>query len=90
MAKIIVQHKVEDFDKWKKLFDLGAPFRKMSGQSSCQIFRNSDDLNDISIVFEWDDLHKAVRFSQSEELREGMKMAGVLGDPKVYLELEAE
>jgi len=82
---MIVKHKVEDYNKWKSLFDAALPLRKMNGEQSCDIFRNSKDPNDVSILFEWNDIQKAIKYSQSEDLRDAMKHAGVIDQPSVYL-----
>ncbi len=85
MPQMLVQHKVQDYDKWKILFDVSLPVRKMAGEKSCRIFRNTEDPNDLTILFDWKDAKLAIQYSESEELKTAMKASGVLDTPKVYL-----
>lgn len=85
MSKMIVNHKVEDFDTWKKIFDASELIRVVYGEKEYEIFRNTDDPNDVTIVFDWGDPYKALKYAQSNDLREAMKLAGVKGEPIVYL-----
>jgi hypothetical protein len=41
-------------------------------------------------LFEWDDLGKAKKFAQSEDLIKTMKMAGVIDKPDIYFLEEIE
>ena len=88
MPLMIVKHKVKDYEKWKMLFDVSYPVRKMNGEKSCRIFRSSEDPNDLAILFEWKDIEKAVRYSESEDLRAAMRESGVIQTPVVYLQDE--
>jgi hypothetical protein len=36
------------------------------------------------ILFEWESLEKAHQFAQSDELRQAMQRAGVIGMPDLY------
>ena len=69
-------------------FDVSDVIRRLYGEKDLKIFRDSEDPNDIAVLFEWNEPVKAVHYSQSEELRSAMKKAGVLGEPKVYLSNE--
>lgn len=85
MATMIVCHRVKNFKTWKMIFDAAGPLRKINGEKSCEIFHNTEDPDDLTILFEWDDVQKAIAYSQSEDLSIGMKKAGVIDDPKLYL-----
>jgi hypothetical protein len=85
MPQMIIRHRVNDYKKWKAYFDKSLALRKMAGEKSVKIFRNSEDPNDLSLVFEWVNVHKAVEYAGSESLRKAMKDAGVLETPQVYM-----
>ena len=85
MPQMIVQHEVKDYKKWIILFEAASPLRKLNGEKSCKIFRSTEDPNDITILFDWDNAQKALRYAESDELRAAMKQAGVIGDPVLYL-----
>ncbi len=89
MAYILVQQSVEDYGKWKTLFDEDGPIRQAGGSKGGVIFRNADDPNHITVLLEWDSLENARAFVSSDELRERMQRAGVTSSPDVYFLAEA-
>ncbi len=84
MPYILVRHKVQDYARWRPLYDEHGSPRKAVGCKGTQVFRSADDPNEIIILLEWDDLAKARRFTQSPDLRDTMQRAGVLGKPDIY------
>jgi heme-degrading monooxygenase HmoA len=83
MTYILVNHKVEDYSKWKSTFDNFADVRKSSGEKSFQIMHPSDDANDLTLLFEWDTRQNAEKFLNSNELKNAMQQGGVAGEPKI-------
>ena len=83
MAYILVQHSVEDFEKWKTAFDGHGSFREAAGSKGGIVLQNAEDPNHITALLEWDSLDNARAFAGSEELREAMQEAGVTGPPSV-------
>ncbi len=90
MPYILVRHKVEDYAKWKPIFDEDGVNRKAGGSKGAQLFRNADNPNELIILMEWDDLGKAKQFTQSPALREAMERAGVADQPDMYFLDEVE
>jgi len=90
MAGIFVRHKVEDFEKWKPVFDEDAAIRKSAGSKGCRLFRDEKDPNEVAILCQWKDLGRAHRFAESEETRQAMERAGVVGKPEVHFLDEIE
>jgi len=84
MVNIIVRHKVEDFGKWKPLFDEHASVRKEAGCQSDQVCQNGDDPNDVAVSFVWDNTENFKKMAESDELKEAMQKAGVTGKPDFY------
>ena len=84
MVNVIVRHKVEDFGKWKPVYDEHASARNEAGCQSAQVLQNGDDPNDVAIVFDWDSLDNFKKFSVSEDLKNKMQEAGVAGKPDFY------
>jgi uncharacterized protein (DUF1330 family) len=84
MPWILIRHKVEDYAKWKPVFDEHGAARKAIGSKGGYLFRNIDDPNEVVILVEGDDLQKAREFVQSEDLREAMQRSGVADRPDVY------
>jgi len=90
MPYLLVRHKVEDYAKWKPIFDQVGATRQASGSQGGQLFRNAHDPNELVALFEWDDIEKARQFAQSEDLRQAMQRAGVSDQPDIYFLEEVE
>jgi heme-degrading monooxygenase HmoA len=85
MPYVVVRHKVEDFAKWKAVFDEDATDRKAGGSKGGYLWRNAHDPNEVMIAFEWDSMDRLQAFMQSPKLKEKMQQAGVIDQPNVYL-----
>jgi heme-degrading monooxygenase HmoA len=90
MPYILVQHSVEDYDKWKAAFDEQGATRRAAGSKGGFVLRNADDPNQITVLLGWDNLEKARAFAGSNDLREAMQRAGVTGPPTLYFLDEAD
>jgi len=84
MAQIFVRHKVENFSKWKPVYDQDEPRRKSAGSEGCRLFHDEKDPNDVVVLCQWKNLDSAHRFAESEETRQAMERAGVTGKPEIY------
>ena len=84
MPHLLVRHRVEDYARWRPIFDDHASFREQYGSKGGQVFRNADDTAEVVMLFEVGDLDRAREFVGSDELREAMQSAGVVGQPDVY------
>jgi heme-degrading monooxygenase HmoA len=85
MPHMLVHYKVRDFGKWKPFFDRYESTRKTSGSKSAQVFRNIEDPTDVFILFEWDSVENARKFSMSEDLKKTREQAGVTGIPHIHI-----
>ena len=90
MPYIIVQQSVEDYDKWKSVFDEGSNNRQALGSKGGFVFRNTENPNQLTVLLEWDNLENAQAFTRSDYLREAMKHAGVMGPPTMSFLDEAD
>jgi hypothetical protein len=90
MPYILIQHSVDDYDKWKTVFDEHGVTRQAAGSGGGTVLRNADDANHVSILLEWDTLDNARASADSDDLRETMGRAGVTGPPDVYFLDEAD
>ncbi len=90
MPYALVRHKVEDYERWKPVFDEDSENRKAAGSKGYRLFRNSDDPNETFILFEVEDIEKYRQFGQSEELRQKMQQAGIADKPDFYFLDEVE
>ena len=83
MPYMLVQHQVEDFAKWKAVFDSALGMRQTNGEKSAQIFHDADDPNSLTLLFEWDSLENARQYAQNPDLKAAMQKAGVTGPPNI-------
>ena len=90
MPHILVRHKVQDYAKWKPVFDEHGATQRAGGSRGGYLFRNADDPNEVVALIEWDDLAKARNFVNSADLREAMERAGVSDQPDIYFLDEIE
>ena len=59
MPILQIEHKVPDFDGWKKIFDNDPIDRKKSGTRSYRIYRPTDDLNYVIVDLEFNSIAEA-------------------------------
>ena len=82
---LLVDHRVADFDAWKKVYDEVRGWQHMHGVHFQQLLRHADDGNRVVVTHAFDSREAAEAFANNPELREVMGRAGVDG-PSVKLE----
>jgi hypothetical protein len=83
-ARLMVNHKVKDWDAWKKSFDSHKQARMDAGLVDRGLGYSVDDNHIVSIVFAVTDKKKADDFSKSKDLKDKMAEAGVEGPPTFF------
>lgn len=83
MINVLVHHEVADYPAWKAVFDAALDWRHKNGERSCRIFHSAANVNDLTLLFEWENLEKAQSFMSSPDLKGRMASAGVKGQPRV-------
>lgn len=78
-----VSHEVENYEKWKKVFDEDEPIRTKADLELRAISTNADNQNMVNIMFATDDINKAKGVINSDELRKRMTEAGVRSEPVI-------
>jgi len=89
MATLFVHHKVKDYAAWRKVFDDLTPMRTGYGCTGHKVFQSPSDPNEITIFTEWKNVDQAKTYAASNDLKEGMKNAGVTSQPDVMFLVEA-
>ena len=85
MAYILVKQKVEDYTKWKAVFDENRSNRKQSGSEGGWVFQSLNDPNEVVVLLKWDNPENAKRFLESVDLKKAMEQAGVVGQPNIHI-----
>ena len=83
MINVLVHHEVADYPAWKTVFDAALDWRHKNGEHSARIFHTAGNLNNLTLLFEWETLEQARAFMASDELKARMATAGVKGQPQV-------
>ena len=84
-GRVIVRHKVKDFNAWKPYFLGDGKRQREAGFTRWQISRSANDKNEVVIIFECENLEKAKPMFSDPSLAELMKKAGVTDQPTVYI-----
>jgi len=90
MAKVIVQHHVEDYDRWHPVFKEHGEARRGNGATGHTIHRGVEDPNVVIIVNDFATTEGARAFLTDPSLKDVMARAGVHGEPQVWIVEEAE
>jgi len=88
MAYGFYRFSIEDYDRWKEVFDADGVNRARASGKGGMIFRNRADPDELIVLLEYADAAKMQAFSRRPELREAMGRAGIIGPPDIaFLEL---
>ena len=85
MATIIINHKVNDYNHWRPLFDADSKRRESAGIKEIKVGRRVDDPNNVYMIWEARDIERVKSMVSDPELHEVMKKAGVIGQPEVII-----
>jgi hypothetical protein len=83
-ARLMVTHKVKDWDAWKKEFDSHKQARIDAGLIDRGLGYSAGDNHMVGIVFAVTDKNKADAFIKSKDLKDKMAKGGVEGPPTFF------
>jgi heme-degrading monooxygenase HmoA len=89
MVYLLLRHNVEDYDKWRTVYDQHGSMRKKHGGSQGRVFRNQNNPQEVVLLMKWDTVQNATKFAESDDLKKTMEHAGVMGKPDVLFLDEA-
>lgn len=82
--RVMIRHKVKDWDTWKKSFDSHKQSRTDAGLTDRVVSYTVGDNHNVTLVFAVADMDKAKAFMNSQDLKDKMKEAGVDGPPDIF------
>jgi heme-degrading monooxygenase HmoA len=88
MQMLAINHEVEDYDRWKAVFDEFPP--SSGGAVFHRVNRNVDDPNNITVVAGFETTEAARAFVDNADLKEAMHRAGVTSQPRIEIFEEVE
>jgi hypothetical protein len=85
MSKVILSHRVKDYDSWKVKYDADRPRRAAAGITEIAVGPRSDDPNMAYMI--WDAKDPAVldQMVSDPDLRKVMNDAGVISEPELVV-----
>jgi len=83
-ARVMIKHKVKDWDAWKKVFDDHKQARMDAGLTDKMVGYTVGDNHMVTLVCVVSDMVKAKAFMNSKDLADKMKAGGVEGPPSVF------
>jgi hypothetical protein len=83
-VRVMVKHKVKDWDAWKKSFDSHKQVRLDAGLTDRVVGYTVGDNHSVTVVFALADIAKAKEFMNSKDLKDKMAEAGVDGPPSFF------
>lgn len=78
---MIIQHKVEQYDKWKKAFDQHESTRSSYNIDLVAVGRDLDDPANVVAIFNSNQASNFSDFLKKSDLKEAMEDAGVASEP---------
>lgn len=81
--KIVISHKIKDFNHWIKFYDADEPRRAGAGIKTVGILKNVNDPGDLHIIMDVPNLDIIKGMIKSDDLKKVMQEAGVVSAPEV-------
>lgn len=82
-AWLVVTHKVENFERWKPVFESTAELKRGYGWKQSWVFAIDGDRNNVLVMEEFGSMERARAFASSPDLKAAMGKAGVMGPPEI-------
>jgi len=89
MYVLAINHAVDDYEKWKQVYDTYPP-TTAGGAKFSRLNRGIDNPNLITVVAGFDSLDSLKNFASDPQLKDVMHRAGVRGEPRIEIYEEVE
>jgi glutathione S-transferase len=85
MIKVIVRHKVENFERWYEAYKSFRALRDRYHVRADSVFRVLDDPTEVTVTHDFERPEHVKAILESEEIRTALGQAGVVGEPTVWM-----
>lgn len=85
MATVLTEFSVKDFIQWKVLFDEYVHTRKQHSSKGARAFRVIGNPNAVVVLTEFEDIDQAIEMYESQDFKDSIQRAGVIGTESVKL-----
>lgn len=75
MAHVLIEHRVRDFETFRRVYMGDAARRERLGCQGGTVFRVADDPNNVIVMLAWDTVEHARDFAGSLELEQALEWA---------------
>jgi len=89
MITVLTHIKVQEYARWRPVFDDMNTLRQAHGLISERVLRSASNPNEVFVEMNFRDATRAHAYMASPQLREGMQKAGVLPPPEISFLEEA-
>ena len=86
---LIVRHQVQDYSAWRAVYDSVEDLRQQYSCSGAEVMTAPDNKNDVFVIHRFPSVDAAEGFAHSDELRDAMGRAGVVGAPRIEIAAES-
>ncbi len=85
MHYMLCKNRVEDFDRWRRVFDSHADAHRDAGLNLLHLLRDNTDPNMVVFLFRVDDLDRAQAFIQAPAASDAADTSGVIGKAEISI-----
>jgi hypothetical protein len=85
MAIFFGRVSLEDYDKFRPVFDSKEEMRQAAGATKSTVYQSVDDPNEIVVRIDFPTADQAKAFSTSEGLRNAIQQAGAKEPPRMVI-----
>ncbi|MGR3758149.1 MAG: putative quinol monooxygenase [Tranquillimonas sp.] len=86
----VISHPVQDYARWRAVYDDFADEQKAGGVIMEQVYRDPADPDQVLVLHGFETMEAAESFLSSDELRSAMEGAGVAGPPDIRVMTSAD
>jgi len=89
MHVLAISHAVEDYDKWKAVYDTMRP-TSIGGAKYASVNRNIDDDNVVVVIAGFESLDALNKFVGDPRIEDASSRSRIIGQPRVEIYEEVE
>jgi hypothetical protein len=85
MAWTIIEHKVNDYNAWKQVYDRTGEVKRRYGWKRYRIFQVAQERTHLIVMDQFERADQAQAYLDSDFLKDALKQMGVVGTPTMLL-----
>jgi hypothetical protein len=85
MAWTLIEHKVNDYNTWKQVYDRTAEVKRRNGWKRYRVFQVAQERTHLIVMDQFERADQAQEYLNSDFLKDALKQMGVVGTPTMLL-----